>query len=59
MNTLGMAIRYLEAEDLDEQPVESVGESLIQLEGFVQQLEVERSRRLANFEDREGHKVLG
>ncbi len=59
MNTLGMAIRYLETEDLDEQPVESVGDSLIQLEGYVQQLEVERSRRIANFDDREGHNVLG
>ncbi len=58
-DALGLAIRCLEAEDLDEQPVESVGESLVQLEGYVQQLEVERSRRIASFDVREGHKVLG
>jgi hypothetical protein len=56
---LDLAIRYLESQDLDELPVESVGESLVRLEGYVQQLEVERSRRVANFDDREGPDVLG
>jgi hypothetical protein len=58
-DALGLAIRCLEAEDLDDLPVESVGESLIHLEGHIQQLEVERCRRIANFDDREGHNVLG
>ncbi len=58
-DAFGLAIRYLEAEDLDELPVESVGESLVRLEGYVQQLEAERCRRIANFDDREGHNVVG
>ena len=58
-DALGLAIRCFEAEDLDELPVESVGESLIRLEGHVQQLEAERCRRIANFDDREGHDVFG
>jgi hypothetical protein len=58
-DALGLAIRCFEAEDLDELPVESVGESLVRLEGHVQQLEAERCRRIANFDDREGHDVFG
>jgi len=58
-DALGLAIRCLEAKDLDDLPVESVGESLVRLKGHVQQLEAERCRRIANFDDREGHDVFG
>jgi Domain of unknown function (DUF222) len=56
---LGLAIGALETEDLDGLPAEEVGEDLVWLEEFSRRFEAERSRRIANFDHREGHKVVG